>query len=148
MKSTNCKSSTKLWYEATNQYFFLAKTTPMHATNSYSLDINNSIYTTSFLQPNRYAHKQTSRPMAFQFHNIGALDIQVCVSAWGVRWCTPTTHSTLYKCRVFIYYIKIWSYISRFNIIKADYRELWQYFRNIIFNNLISFSVSFYFYCY
>lgn len=44
---------------ATNQYFFLVKTTPMHATNSYSLEldgINNYIYTTSFLRPNRYAH--------------------------------------------------------------------------------------------
>lgn len=55
-----CKSSIKLYCEATNQYFFLAKTTPMHATNSYSLEhssINNSIYTSS-VQLNAHLHSE------------------------------------------------------------------------------------------
>lgn len=40
---TFSKLRIKRSYCATNQYFFLAKTTPMHATNSYSLEqsINN-----------------------------------------------------------------------------------------------------------
>lgn len=57
-----CESFTKLSDRATNQYFFLAKTTPMHATNSYSLEhrvINNSIYTTSFIQSNKYAYMRS-----------------------------------------------------------------------------------------
>lgn len=106
-----------------NQYFFLAKTTPMHATNSYSLEqssINNSIYTSS-VQLNAHLHSERTNQVRVrvsmcnrvQKHSIFVW-LVMCVRVKCVRgaWCTLTMHSTRNACILyFIITIKSGSWI-------------------------------------